>query len=152
MIDMIRWDEFYKGLQWLPPYTKNVVEVKRFMDISKGRLVIVEITDYPQDFCKLIEWIEYRKEIGKPLIVFRTYLTKAKDHVIGIKMHEDDYPVFISIHDFSVYVKRTAFNKSHRIRTTLRYVLYYSGYKLKYRYTNVSANRYIKTKQITLPL
>ena len=152
MIDMVGWDEFYKGLQWLPPYTKNVIEVKRFFDISKGRLVIVEIADYPQDFSDLIEWIEYRKEIGKPLIVFRTYLTKARDHVIGIKMHEDDYPVFISIHDFSVYVKRTALTKSHKVRIPLRYVLTYSGYKLKYKHTHIPANRYVVTKQLTLPL
>ncbi len=149
---MIDWDTFYKNLQWLPPYHKNVVEVRRFLDISKGHLVIVEIKDYPLDFSKLMEWVEYRKQIGKPLIVFRTYLTKYDQHVVGIKMHEDDHPVFISIHDFAVYVKRTALTKSHRIRTTLRYVLHYSGYKLKYKYTKTKANGYLgfKTKQTQL--
>jgi len=150
MVEKIVFDEWYKSLQWLPPYHKNVIEVTKFYDISKGRLTIVEIVDYPQDFSKLIEWIEYRKEIGKPLIVFRTYLTKTKERVIGIKMHDDDFPIFISIYDFRVYVKRTAFNKSYKVRTTLRYVLTYSGYKLKYKYTKHKAQRFILTKQTTL--
>jgi len=143
-------DEWIKRLQWIPPYPKVLMKVTEFTDISKGRLVKVTIEEKPQDLSKLMEWAEYRKSIGKPLIIARTYLMQAKTYAVMVKMHDDDYPVFISIPELDVYVKRTAFNKSHRIRTTLRYVLYYSGYKLRYRYTNVPANRYIVTKQTTL--
>jgi len=143
-------DAWLKSLAWIPPYPKVLTKVTEFTDISKGRLVKVKIEEKPQDLSKLMEWAEYRKSIGKPLIITRTYLMQTKTYALCIKMHEDDYPVFIDLLNYDVYVKRTAFNKSHRIRTTLRYVLYYSGYKLKYRYTNVPANRYIVTKQTTL--
>ena len=143
-------DAWLKSLAWIPPYPKTLIRVTEFTDISKGRLVKVKIEEKPQDLSKLMEWAEYRKSIGKPLIIARTYLMQTKTYALCIKMHEDDYPVFIDLLNYDVYVKRTAFNKSHRIRTTLRYVLYYSGYKLRYRYTNVSANRYIVTKQTTL--
>jgi len=143
-------DEWIRQLQWIPPYPKVLIRIVGFTDISKGRLVKIEIVDKPKDLTQLMQWAEYRKSIGKPLIIARTYLMQAKVHAIMVKMHDDDYPVFISIPELDVYVKRTAFNKSHRIRTTLRYVLYYSGYKLKYKYLNVPANRYIVTKQTTL--
>jgi len=143
-------DEWIKRLQWIPPYPKVLTKVTEFNDISRGRIVRVTIEEKPQDLSKLMEWAEYRKQIGKPLIIARTYLMQTKTYAVMVKMHEDDYPIFIDLLNYDVYVKRTAFNKSHRIRTTLRYVLYYSGYKLKYRYTNVPANRYVVTKQTTL--
>jgi len=118
--------------------------------VEKPAMDTVTIEEKPQDLSKLMEWAEYRKSIGKPLIIARTYLMQAKVHAVMVKMHDDDYPVFITLDSYDIYVKRTAFNKSHRIRTTLRYVLYYSGYKLRYRYTNVPANRYVVTKQTTL--
>jgi len=145
-------DEWLKSLQWIPPYPKVLTKVTEFNDISRGRIVRVTIEEKPQDLTQLMQWAEYRKSIGKPLIIARTYLMQAKTYALCIKMHEDDYPVFISIPELDVYVKRTAFNKSHRIRTTLRYVLYYSGYKLKYKYTKTKAQGYLgyKTKQTQL--
>jgi len=143
-------DEWLKSLQWIPPYPKVLMKVTEFTDISKGRLVKVTIEEKPQDLSKLMEWAEYRKSIGKPLIIARTYLMQTKTYALCIKMHEDDYPVFIDLLNYDVYVKRTAFTKSYKVRTTLRYVLHYSGYKLKYKYLNVPANRYIVTKQTTL--
>jgi len=144
--------EWLKTLQWIPPYPKTLVRVTRFKDISKGKIVIVEIEEKPEDLSKLMEWSEYRKSIGKPLIIARTYLIQAKQYAIMVKMHEDDYPVFITLDTFDVYVKRTAFTKSFRIRTTLRYVLYYGGYKLKFKHTRTKANGYMgyKTKQSKL--
>jgi len=145
-------DEWLKSLQWIPPYPKVLMKVTEFTDISKGRLVKVEIVDKPKDLTQLMEWAEYRKSIGKPLILARTYLMQAKTYAVMVKMHDDDYPVFITLDSYDIYVKRTAFNKSHRIRTTLRYVLYYSGYKLKYKYTKTKAQGYLgyKTKQTQL--
>jgi len=143
-------DLWLLDLQWIPPYPKKLIQVKRFFDISKGRLTIVEIEQKPEDLSKLKEWIEYREEIGKPLTVARTYLIDAKEYAICIKMHDDDYPVFITTPDYDVYVKRTAFTKPFKIRPTLRYVLTYSGYKLKYKYTKVRAKRYKVTKQTEL--
>ena len=143
-------DEWIRQLQWIPPYPKVLMKVTEFTDISKGRLVRVTIEEKPQDLTQLMQWAEYRKQIGKPLIIARTYLMQAKTYAVMVKMHDDDYPVFITLDSYDIYVKRTAFNKSHRIRTTLRYVLYYSGYKLKYKYLNVPANRYVVTKQTTL--
>jgi len=145
-------DEFIKNLIWIPPYPKVLIKVTEFTDISKGRLVKVKIEEKPQDLSKLIEWAEYRKQIGKPLIIARTYLVQTKQYALMIKMHDDDYPIFISLDDYSVYVKRTAFNKSYKVRTTLRYVLHYSGYKLKYKYTKTKANtyQYYKSKQTQL--
>jgi len=144
--------EWLSKLAWIPPYPKTLVRVTRFKDISKGKIIIVEIGEKPNDLTKLIEWSEYRKSIGKPLIIARTYLIQAKMHAIMVKMHEDDYPVFITLDTFDVYVKRTAFSKSYKVRTTLRYVLHYSGYKLKYKYTKTKANGYLgfKTKQTQL--
>jgi len=143
-------DEWIRQLQWIPPYHKNVVKLNRFIDISKGQIVIVEIERKPESLEKLKEWIEYRKEIGKPLIVARTYLSQAKTYAVMVKMHDDDFPVFISLPELDVYVKRTALTKSQKIRSTLRYALYYSGYKLKYRYTHIPAHRYTKTEQCRL--
>jgi len=145
-------DEWLKTLQWIPPYPKVLTKVTRFKDISKGKIVIVEIEEKPNDLTKLMEWSEYRKSIGKPLIIARTYLMQTKSYALMIKMHEDDYPIFISLNDYSVYVKRTAFSKSYKIRMVLRYVLHYSGYKLKYKYTKTKANGYLgfKTKQTQL--
>jgi len=145
-------DEWIRQLQWIPPYPKVLTKVTEFTDISKGRLVKVKIEEKPQDLTQLMQWAEYRKQIGKPLIIARTYLMQAKVHAIMVKMHDDDYPVFISIPELDVYVKRTAFTKSYKVRTTLRYVLHYSGYKLKYKYTKTKAQGYLgyKTKQTQL--
>ena len=145
-------DEWLKQLQWIPPYPKVLTKVTEFTDISKGKLVKVTIEEKPEDLSKLMEWSEYRKSIGKPLIIARTYLIQAKMHAIMVKLHEDDYPVFITLDNYDVYVKRTAFSKSYKVRTTLRYVLHYSGYKLKYKYTKTKANGYMgyKTKQSKL--
>ena len=145
-------DAWLKQLAWIPPYPKVLVKVTEFTDISKGRLVKITIEQKPQDLTKLMEWAEYRKSIGKPLIIARTYLIQAKTYALCIKMHKDDYPVFIDLLNFDVYVKRTAFTKSYKVRTTLRYVLHYSGYKLKYKYTKTPAKGYLgyKTKQTQL--
>lgn len=145
-------DAWLRNLQWIPPYPKVLTKVTEFIDVSKGRLVKVIVQEKPQDLTKLMEWAEYRKSIGKPLIIARTYLIQAKTYAVMVKMHDDDYPVFISIPDYDVYVKRTAFTKSYKIRTTLRYVLHYSGYKLKYKYTKTKAQGYLgyKTKQTQL--
>jgi len=144
--------EWLKQLAWIPPYPKTLVRVTEFTDISKGKLVKVTIEEKPEDLNKLMEWSEYRKSIGKPLIIARTYLIQTKQYALCIKLHEDDYPVFITLDTFDVYVKRTAFSKSYRVRTTLRYVLHYSGYRLKYKYTKTKANGYMgyKTKQSKL--
>jgi len=149
---MKSFDEWLKQFKWSPPVNNPVVEIQKFYDIHKGKIVIISIDEYPQDFSKLIDWVEYRKQINKPLIIYRTYLTKVKDKVIAIKMHEDSYPVYISLTDLSVYVERHALIKSYRVRTALRYILYYSGYKLKYKYTHIPANKYTgyKSKQTNL--
>jgi len=143
-------NEWLKGLKWIPPYPKVLTKVTEFTDISKGKLVKVAIKEKPNDLTKLIEWAEYRKSIGKPLIISRTYLIQTKQYALCIKLHEDDYPVFITLDNYDVYVKRTAFSKSYKVRTTLRYVLYYSGYKLKFKHTKIPANHYTVTKQATL--
>jgi len=145
-------DEWIKRLQWIPPYPKVLTKVTEFTDISKGRLVKVKIEEKPQDLTQLMQWAEYRKQIGKPLIIARTYLMQTKTYALCIKMHEDDYPIFIDLLNYDVYVKRTAFTKSYKVRTTLRYVLHYSGYKLKYKYTKTKAQGYLgyKTKQTQL--
>jgi len=145
-------DAWLKSLAWIPPYPKTLIRVTEFNDISRGRIVRVTIEEKPQDLTQLMQWAEYRKSIGKPLIIARTYLIQAKTYAVMVKMHDDDYPVFIDLQNYDVYVKRSAMVKSHKVRIPLRYVLHYSGYKLRYKYTHIPANRYVKTKQTTLPL
>ena len=140
-------DEWVKDLVFYPPYHKNIVRVDYYYDVSRGRLVKVEITDKPNDLTRLKEWLEYRKSIGKPVIAFRTYLSRIRKHAIGLQIYSDMPVIFITLDNYSVYVKRTALSKSRTLRTALRYVLTYSGYKLRYKRLNTKANRIIITEQ-----
>jgi len=144
--------EWVKDLEWYAPLNYNVVKVDKYIDISKGKLVIVHIEQKPNDLSKFREWMEYRKEINKPIEVKRVYLCRVKKHAIMVKMHADSYPVFITLPDMDVYVQREALIKSYRLRSNLRYVLAYSGYKLKYKYTKtrIDRKRMYKHEQVTL--
>jgi len=75
-------DKWLKSLQWIPPYPKVLTKVTEFNDISRGRIVRVTIEEKPQDLSKLMEWAEYRKSIGKPLIIARTYLKENCIHQV----------------------------------------------------------------------
>ena len=86
-------DEWVNELEWYPPYHKNVKPLYKYIDISNGQLIEVTIVEKPQNLDRLKEWIEYRKEIGKPVTAFRTYLTQVRKHAIGILMYPDQYPV-----------------------------------------------------------
>jgi len=143
-------DEWINGLEWYPPYHKAVIALNKFYDISNGQLIEVTIVEKPQNLNRLKEWIEYRKEIGKPLTVFRTYLTAVKKHAIGILMYPDQYPVFITIPDYEVYVKRTWKSRYANMRSLLRYVLTYAGYKLKRKRLKYRAEKFKKTVQTEL--
>jgi len=144
--------EWVKDLEWYAPLNYNVVKVDEYIDISKGRLVIVHIEQKPENLDKFREWMLHRKEMGKPLDVKRVYLTKIKKHTVMVKMHADDYPVFITIPDMDVYVQREALVKSQKLRANLRYVLTYSVYKMRYKYTKTRINRkrMYKYEQATL--
>ena len=143
-------DEWVNELEWIPPYHKNVKPLYKYIDISNGQLIEVTIIEKPNDLTKLKEWIEYRKEIGKPLTVFRTYLTQVRKHAIGILMYPDQYPVFIALDDYTVYVKRTWKQRYTNMRSLIRYVLTYGGYKLKRKRLKVKAERFRKTVQTEL--
>ncbi|MCD6132346.1 MAG: hypothetical protein J7J61_09625 [Candidatus Hydrothermae bacterium] len=143
-------DEWIDELDWYPPYHKNVRKLDKFIDVSKGKYVEVTIIEKPQNLDRLKEWIEYRREIGKPVIAFRTYLTVIKKHAIGVQMHEDQFPIFITLDTYDIYVKRTWKQRSANMRSALRYVLYYAGYRLHYKTLNVRAERFKKTVQTEL--
>jgi len=143
-------DDWIDKLVWFPPYHKNVKPLNKFYDVSKGQLIEVIIEDKPNDLTKLKEWIEYRKEIEKPVIAFRTYLTAVKKYAIGLLMHEDQFPIFIALDDYTVYVKRTWKSRYANMRSLIRYVLTYAGYRLKYRKLKVKAERFRKTIQTEL--
>ena len=144
--------ELLNQLSWIPPYVKKVVRVEKFYGIRKGRVVEISIAEKPKDLTKLFEWIEYRKQIGKPLIVHRTYLVQAKCYAVCIRMHEDHAPIFISLDNYDVYVKRTFTRRSLYNSTALRYILHYSGYKLKYKSLKMKAqvDKIPKLKQTCL--
>ena len=145
-------DELLNQLSWIPPYVKRVVRVNKFYGIRHGKIVEISIAEKPKDLTKLFEWIEYRKSIGKPLIVHRTYLVQAKKYAICIQLHEEHAPVFISLPELDVYIKRTFKQRALYNYTALRYILYYCGYKLKYRSLNIKAqvNKIPKLKQLDL--
>jgi len=143
-------DEWINELEWIPPYHKNVVALNKFYDISNGQLIEVTIIEKPQNLDKLRSWIEYRKEIGKPLTVFRTYLTQVRKHAIGIQMYEDQFPIFIALDDYTVYVKRTWKQRYTNMRSLIRYVLTYAGYKLKRKRLKYRAEKFKKTVQTEL--
>jgi len=143
-------DEWINELEWYPPYHKNVKPLYKYIDISNGQLIEVTIIEKPNDLTKLKEWIEYRRTIGKPVIAFRTYLTQVRKHAIGILMHPDQYPVFIALDDYTVYVKRTWKSRYANMRSLIRYVLTYGGYKLKRKRLKVKAERFRKTVQTEL--
>jgi len=144
--------EWVKDLEWYAPLNIDIVRVDEYIDISKGRLVVVKIEQKPENLDKFREWMGYRKEINKPIDVKRVYLCRVKKHAIMVKMHADSYPVFITIPDMDVYVQREALVKSYKLRSNLRYVLAYSGYKLKYKYTKtrIDRKRMYKHEQATL--
>ena len=143
-------DKWINELEWFPPYHKNVKPLNKFYDVSKGQLIEVTIIEKPQNLDKLRSWIKYHEEIGKPLIVFRTYLTQIRKHAIGIQMHEDQFPIFIALDDYTVYVKRTWKQRYANMRSALRYILTYAGYKLKYKRLNIKAEKFRKTVQSSL--
>lgn len=141
-----------EALSWIPPYVKAVRKIDKFYGIRNGKLVEISIAEKPKDLSKLFEWIEQRKQMGKPLIVHRTYLVQAKKHAICIQLHEEHAPVFISLPELDVYIKRTFKQRALYNYTALRYILYYCGYKLKYRSLNIKAqvNKIPKLKQLDL--
>jgi len=143
-------DEWVNELEWIPPYCKAVTALNKFYDVSNGQLIEVTIIEKPNDLTKLKEWIEYRRTIGKPLTVFRTYLTQVRKHAIGILMYEDQFPIFIALDDYTVYVKRTWKQRYTNMRSLIRYVLTYAGYKLKRKRLKVKAERFRKTVQTEL--
>jgi len=143
-------DEWVNELEWYPPYHKNVKPLYKYIDISNGQLIEVTIIEKPNDLTKLKEWIEYRRTIGKPVIAFRTYLTQVRKHAIGILMHPDQYPVFIALDDYTVYVKRTWKSRYANMRSLIRYVLTYGGYKLKRKRLKYRAEKFKKTVQTEL--
>ena len=143
-------DEWVNELEWYPPYHKNVKPLYKYIDISNGQLIEVTIIEKPNDLTKLKEWIEYRRTIGKPVIAFRTYLTQVRKHAIGILMHPDQYPVFIALDDYTVYVKRTWKSRYANMRSLIRYVLTYGGYKLKRKRLKYRAEKFKKTIQTEL--
>ena len=143
-------DEWINELEWYPPYHKNVKPLYKYIDISNGQLIEVTIIEKPNDLTKLKEWIEYRRTIGKPVIAFRTYLTQVRKHAIGILMHPDQYPVFIALDDYTVYVKRTWKQRYTNMRSLIRYVLTYGGYKLKRKRLKYRAEKFKKTIQTEL--
>jgi len=143
-------DEWVNELEWYPPYHKNVKPLYKYIDISNGQLIEVTIIEKPNDLTKLKEWIEYRRTIGKPVIAFRTYLTQVRKHAIGIQMYEDQFPIFIALDDYTVYVKRTWKQRYANMRSLIRYVLTYAGYKLKRKRLKYRAEKFKKTVQTEL--
>jgi len=141
-----------EALSWVPPYVKAVRKIDKFYGIRNGKIVEISIAEKPKDLSKLFEWIEQRKQMGKPLIVHRTYLVQAKCYAICIQLHEEHAPVFISLPELDVYIKRTFKQRALYNYTALRYILYYCGYKLKYRSLNIKAqvNKIPKLKQLDL--
>jgi len=143
-------DEWVNELEWIPPYCKAVVALNKFYDVSNGQLIEVTIVEKPQNLDRLKEWIEYRRTIGKPVIAFRTYLTQVRKHAIGIQMYEDQFPIFIALDDYTVYVKRTWKSRYANMRSLIRYVLTYAGYKLKRKRLKYRAEKFKKTVQTEL--
>ena len=143
-------DEWINELIWFPPYHKHVVRLNKFYDVSKGRIVIVEITEKPENLDGLKAFIDYRKENGLPITAFRTYLTQIRKYAVGVVLYENNFPVFITTDTYDVYVKRTWKSRSQYMRGFLRHLLYYSGYKLRYKYTRCKGYRFKPTEQQTL--
>ena len=133
--------ESVKGFKWFSPINADVVKVEQYTDISKGRIVIVTIEGKPEDLSKFLDWVSKRKEMGKEIEVYRVYLTKIKKHALMVRMHQDMFPVFITLPDLDIYVQREAMVKTKKLRANLRYVLAYSGYKMRYKYTKTKVNR-----------
>jgi len=139
--------DFLTSLPFIPTNTK-LEQVDHFYQHSKGRLIKIKIASKPENFSQLKEWIEYRKSITKPV---QAYLTKV-DGEYFIKLRAEDMAdyVYINVKYKTVYVAKNTVIRG-QFASFLRYLLYYSGYKLKYEKAGKAKSfKPAKTKQIGL--
>jgi len=139
--------EFLTSIPFIPSFVE-LKEVKHFYQRSKDRLIRIDITAYPETFDQLKNWIEYRRQINKPLIL---YLTKFNDfYYVKLRPVDLQQYVYIEIESKHVYVQRDTIIKGE-FASFLRYMLYYCGYTLRYKKVGKAQNvKYVKTKQTTL--
>jgi len=141
--------EWLKQLSFVPTNTK-LEQVDHFYQHSEGRLIKLNIASYPDSFEKLASWLEYRKSINKPV---QAYLTKVEDKYF-IKLRAEDLQdyVYINVECKQVYVAKNTVIRG-QFASFLRYLLYYSGYELKYEKAGKAKSfKPAKTKQISLNL
>ena len=139
--------EWLKQLSFVPTNTK-LEQVDHFYQHSKGRLIKIKIASKPENFSQLKEWIEYRESIGKPV---KAYLTKIGDlHYLKLRAEDLQDYVYINIECKQVYVAKNTVIRG-QFASFLRYLLYYSGYELKYEKAGKAKSfKPAKTKQIGL--
>ena len=130
------------------PSNVELKPVEHFYQRSKDRLIQVVIKDTPANFSQLKEWLDYRQQINKPVIV---YLTKAED-MFMLKLRAEDLEdyVYIELETKKIYVAKDTVIKG-QLASFLRYLLYYSGYDLAYKTAGKATGfKPAKTKQISL--
>ena len=139
--------DFLTSLPFIPSNCQ-LKEVNHFYQHSKGRLIKIKIASKPENFSQLKEWIDYRKSINKPV---QAYLTKVEGKYF-IKLRAEDLQdyVYINIECKQVYVAKNTVIRG-QFASFLRYLLYYSGYELKYEKAGKAKSfKPAKTKQIGL--
>ena len=126
-------DELKKLLPVLnPPYNGKLVRLNRFYDIDKGKLVEITIAQEPEDLSKMIDWMKYRENIGKPIHIGLRHVNCMKCKMIEIKLHDEHSPLWIEPYFFDVYIDADKHHKmSKHDAVAWRYILYYCGYRLK---------------------
>jgi len=115
-----------------PPYNGKLVRLNRFYDIDKGRLVMITIAQEPDDLSKMIDWMKYRENIGKPIHIGLRHVNCMKCKMIEIKLHDEHSPLWIEPYFFDVYIDADKHHKyAKHDAVAWRYILYYCGYRLK---------------------
>jgi len=126
---MMSFREFWEQLRFVPSRARLRV-IDNFYGISKGNTYLIHVADYPDHADKLIEWIEELRSRGIRVIAFRTCINDRD--IIAIRRADSPCTLYIDVDTSTPFISRK-YRLTREICTFLRYALYYSGYKLKYR-------------------
>jgi len=127
------------NLEFIPSRAK-LKPITHLTGKSQNKTVLIYISEYPKDFKKLSHWLKYLKKRGYDFTAYFTYTENR--YLIAVRRIDSPCCLYIDIETKEPFISRR-YRINSKISTFLRYTLYYTGYRLKYKRKNNITNQNI---------